>query len=160
MGSNGTVYQKSFARDARCHSYPIPQPLGVGHTTVVYALLFSTSGVGSFTSHMNRSVKVLWDGTYGFLSLSEKTRKSNYLQMSLQRQHFLHSYLFKDPECCSDRGLSPRPPARQTGALPTELTRRRLRHMFGSETDCFWIRFANLFFAQSSKFFPFLPFID
>ena len=56
-------------------------------------LLFSNSGVGSFTSHKNRSVKVLWDGTYGFSSLSEKTRKSNRLQMSLQRQHFLLRYL-------------------------------------------------------------------
>ena len=36
---------------------------------------------------------MLWDGTYGFSSLSEKTRKSNHLQMSLQRQHFLLSYL-------------------------------------------------------------------
>ena len=35
----------------------------------------------------------LRDGTYGLLSLSEKTRKSNHLQMSLQRQHFLPSYL-------------------------------------------------------------------
>ena len=56
-------------------------------------LLFSNSGVGSFTSHKNRSVKVLWDGTYGFSSLSEKTRKSKHLQMSLQRQHFLLSNL-------------------------------------------------------------------
>ena len=56
-------------------------------------LLFSNSGVGSFTSHKNKSVKVLWDGTYGFSSLSEKTRKSNCLQMSLERQHFLLSYL-------------------------------------------------------------------
>ena len=56
-------------------------------------LLFSNSGVGSFTSHKNKSVKVLWDGTYGFSSLSEKTRKFNHLQMSLQRQHFLLSYL-------------------------------------------------------------------
>ena len=56
-------------------------------------LLFSNSGVGSFTSHMNRSVKVLSDGTYDFSSLSEKTRKCNHLQMSLQRQHFLISYL-------------------------------------------------------------------
>ena len=56
-------------------------------------LLFSNSGVGSFTSHKKKSVKVLWDGTYGFSSLSEKTRKSNHLQMSLQRQHFLLSYL-------------------------------------------------------------------
>ena len=42
------------------------------------------------------SVKVrqtLWDGAYGLSSLSEKTRKSNRLQMLLQRQHFLLSYL-------------------------------------------------------------------
>ena len=36
---------------------------------------------------------MLWDGAYGFSSLSEKTRKSNRLQMSLQRQHFLLRYL-------------------------------------------------------------------
>ena len=35
----------------------------------------------------------LWDGAYSFSSLSEKTRKSNILQMSSQRQHFLLSYL-------------------------------------------------------------------
>ena len=35
----------------------------------------------------------LWDGAYGLSSLSEKTRKSNRLQMSLQKQHFLLSYL-------------------------------------------------------------------
>ena len=38
-------------------------------------------------------MKVLCDGTYGFSSLSEKTRKSIHLQMSLQRQHFLVRYL-------------------------------------------------------------------
>ena len=32
---------------------------------------------------------------YGLSSLSEKTRKSNHLQMSLKRQHFLLSYLIK-----------------------------------------------------------------
>ena len=47
------------------------------------------------------------------------------LQMSLQRQHFLLSYL--KTECWSDWGLNLRPPAQQTGALPTELTRRRLK---------------------------------
>ena len=36
---------------------------------------------------------MLWDETYGFSSLSKKTRKSNHLQMSLQKQHFLLSYL-------------------------------------------------------------------
>ena len=41
------------------------------------------------------NIEVLWDGhgTYGLLSLSDKTGKSNRLQMSLQKQHFLLSYL-------------------------------------------------------------------
>ena len=39
------------------------------------------------------SVNGLWDGAYGLWFLSEKTRKSNRLQMLLQRQHFLVSHL-------------------------------------------------------------------
>ena len=53
--------------------------------------IFSNSDVGSFTSHKDKSMKVLWDGTYGFSSSPKKTRKSKHLQMSLQRQHFLLS---------------------------------------------------------------------
>ena len=83
-------------------------------------LLFSNSDVGSFTSHKNKWVKVLWDGTYGFSSLSERTRKSNHFQMSLLRQHFLTLSSW------SGRDLNLQPPARQTGALPTDLTRRGL----------------------------------
>ena len=92
MSTNGT-----HRSHAKRHSYPIPQPVKVGHTTAHHrgpqALLFLKSDVGSFTSHKNKSVKVLWDGTNGFSSLSEKTRKSNHLQMTLQKQHFLLSYL-------------------------------------------------------------------
>ena len=66
---------------------------GWPHHRGLRPLLFSNSDVGSFTSHENKSVKVLWDGTYGFSFLFEKTRKSNHLQSSLQRQHFLLSYL-------------------------------------------------------------------
>ena len=55
-------------------------------------VLFSNNDEGSFTSHKNKSVKVLWDGTYCFSSLSEKTIKSNHLQILLPRQHFLLSY--------------------------------------------------------------------
>ena len=98
---------------------------GWPHHRGLRPLLFSNSGVGSFTSHKNKSVKVLWDGTYGFSSLSEKTRKSNHLQMSLQRQHFLLSYL-KTLSVGSAGVRTHWPPAQQTGALPTELTRRRL----------------------------------
>ena len=39
----------------------------------------------------------------------------------------LSPQLFKDPECWSGRDLNQRPPARQTGAYPTELTRRRAK---------------------------------
>ena len=39
----------------------------------------------------------------------------------------LSPQLFKDPECWSGRDLNQRPPARQTGAYPTELTMRRAK---------------------------------
>ena len=63
---------------------------GWPHHRGVWPILFSNSDVGSFTFHKNKSVKVLWDRTYGCSSLSEKTRQSKNL---LQRQHFLLSYL-------------------------------------------------------------------
>ena len=47
---------------------------------------------GFFNVPQNLYMQGLWDGAYGLSSLSEKTRKSNRLQMSLQRQHFLLSY--------------------------------------------------------------------
>ena len=79
-----------------CEVPSLPNPTtrkGWPHHRGLRPLLFSNSDVGSFTSHKNKSVKVLWGGTYGFSSLSEKTRKSNHLQMSLQRQQILLSYL-------------------------------------------------------------------
>ena len=103
-----------------CHPYPIPKPVKRGwpHHRGLRPLLFSNSGVCSFTSHKNRSVKVLWDGTYGFLSL--------WTIADVITKPALSSQLFKDRSCWSGRGLNPRPPAQQTGALPTELTRRLL----------------------------------
>ena len=81
MCTNGT--QRSLPR---CQSLPNPTTRkGWPHHRGLWPLLFSNSDVGSFTSHKNKSVKVLRDRTYGFSSLSEKTRKSNHLQMSLQR---------------------------------------------------------------------------
>ena len=79
-----------------CEVPSLPNPTtrkGWPHHRGLRPLLFSNSDVGSFTSHENKSVKVLWERTYGFSSLSEKTRKSYHLQMPLQRQHFLLSYL-------------------------------------------------------------------
>ena len=62
--------------------------------------------------------KGLWDGAYGLSSLSEKTRKSDHLQM-LFRQHFLLTYYFKDP----GQALNLWPPAQQTSTYPIELIR-------------------------------------
>ena len=58
---------------------------------------------------MNLYVQGFWDGAYGLASLSEKTGKSNRLQMSLQRQHFLLSYL---------KTLSVGPAGVRTNGLP------------------------------------------
>ena len=78
--------------------------------------------VGSLTSPVDQYREDTGDMAHGLSSLSEKDRTSNHLQMSLQRQHILLSdfkTLSVGPVC---RGLNPRPPARQSGALPTELT--------------------------------------
>ena len=48
--------------------------------------------VGSLTSPANQYREDAGDGAYCLSSLSEKTRTSNHLQMSLQRQHILLSY--------------------------------------------------------------------
>ena len=79
MWTNGT--------QVPCELPSLPNPTtrkGWPHHRDLQPLLFS---------HKNKSVKVLWDGTYGFSSLFAKTTNSNHLQMSLQRQHSLLSYL-------------------------------------------------------------------
>ena len=52
-----------------CEVPSLPNPTtrkGWPHHRGLRPLLFSNSDVGSFTSHKNKSVEVLWDGTYGF----------------------------------------------------------------------------------------------
>ena len=48
--------------------------------------------VGSLMSQRIYMCKGCETGAYGLSSLSEKTRKSNHLQMSLQRQHSSVTY--------------------------------------------------------------------
>ena len=67
--------------------------------------------VGSLTSPASHYSEDAGDGAYGLSSLSEKTRISNHLQMSLQRLHILLSY-FKTLSVGPIWGLNPRPPAR------------------------------------------------
>jgi len=81
--------------------------------------------VGSLASPANQNNEDAGDGAYGLSSLSEKTRISNHLQMSLQKQHILLSY-FKTLSVGPVWNSNPRPPAR-SDALPTELTGRRLQ---------------------------------
>ena len=100
----------------------------VGHTTGVYVpySLGAVACVLLCSTWTDQCRKVLWDRTCGFSSSSEKTRKSNRSQMSLQRQHFLLIYL---------KILSVGAAGVWTRDLPlrgpalyqlTELTRRRL----------------------------------
>ena len=56
------------------------------------------------------NIEGLWDGAYGILSLSKKSRMSNHLQMSLQRLHFFLSYI-KTLSVSSAGVLTSRPPA-------------------------------------------------
>ena len=77
--------------------------------------------VGYLTFPASHYSKDTGDGAYGLSSLSEKTRISNHLQMSLQRQHILLSY-FKTLSVAPVWDSNPRPPVRYSDALPTELT--------------------------------------
>ena len=103
------TYPTHDVNDVMCEGWP--------HHRGLRSLLFSNSDVGSFMSHKNQISVSAWDGTYGFSPLSEKTRKSNRLQMSLQRQLFLLSYL---------KTLSVGPTGVQTRDLP--LSRPALSH--------------------------------
>ena len=74
-----------------------PHPPSHSHTKDSHStgitLLFSNSAWVLLRPTELSTFKELWDGTSDLSSLSEKTRKSNHLQMKLQRQHFLLSYL-------------------------------------------------------------------
>ena len=61
------------------------------HTTGVYApYSLRTAVLVLLRPTRIRTVKQLWDGDYGFSSLSGKTRMFNHLKMAQQRQHILH----------------------------------------------------------------------
>ena len=59
------------------------------HNTGSYFPTLCDKYVGSLTSPANQCRENAGDGAYGFSSPSEKTRMSNHLQMSEQRQHIL-----------------------------------------------------------------------
>ena len=67
--------------------------------------------VGFLMSPANHYSEDAGDEAYGLSSLSKKTRISNHLQMSLQRQDIVLSY-FKTLSVGPVWGSNPRPPAR------------------------------------------------
>ena len=68
-------------------------PWELDHRTGDYAPYFIRTVHGFFNDPQNSYMQGLLDRAYGLSSLFEKTTKSNCLQISLQRQHFLVSYL-------------------------------------------------------------------
>ena len=71
-----------------------PAHEGWPHHQGLHSLLFSNSDVGSFTSHKNQISEsaVRWDQQF-FVLIREDQKVYYQLQLSLQRQHFLLSYL-------------------------------------------------------------------
>ena len=109
-----------------CEVPSLPNPTtrkGWPHHRSLRPLLFSKSDVGSFTSHKNKAGKVLCTVFRPYPTRLE----SLTICRCLITKAALSPQLFKDPECWSSWGLNPRTPARQTGALPTEPTRRQCK---------------------------------
>ena len=103
----------------------LPSPWEVGHTTGVYVPYSFQTVVWVLLLPTKNQIgeSAVRQVNYGFSSLSEKTRESNCLQKSLQRQHFLLSY-FNDPDCWSSQVFNSQPPTQQTDTLSTEPTRQ------------------------------------
>ena len=114
------------------------QPVKQGQTTTpgTSCPTLCEKCVGSLTSPANKYREDAGDGAYGLSSLSEKTRTSNHLQVSLQRQHILLSY-FKTLSVFPFRGSNLRPAARQSGAQPIELINYSLKNEKGMASKYF-----------------------
>ena len=101
---------------------PHPPPAGAhtkdSHSTGI-TLLFSNSAWVLLHPTALWTFKELWDRTSHLSSLFEETRKSNHLQMKLQRLHFLLSYL-KTLSVGLVGVLNPWPLASQSGSQSSE----------------------------------------
>ena len=103
----------------RCPTSPTPHSHTKDSHSTGITLLFSNSARVLLRPTELSTFKELWDGTSDLSSLSEKTRMSNHLQMKLQGQHFLLSYL--KTLSVGPVGVSnSRPPVSQPGAQPSE----------------------------------------
>ena len=124
--------QSGLWSHVRCHPYPIPQCVKVGHTTKVYDPY-------SFQIVMWVLLRPTRTNHWNYCETGPKVfhpYPRRLESLIICRCHYKGSTFFsviKDPECWSSRGMNLRPPTWQTGALPTKLTRRQ----FNCMTICF-----------------------
>ena len=77
----GKEHEQDSRSYARCSTLPYPDQKDQTTTPGTTCPTLYDKCAGSFTSHRIMNIEGLWDGTSGLLSLSEKTRESNHLQM-------------------------------------------------------------------------------
>ena len=115
--------------DQPLHFPPSPWNVVLHHRGLRPLLFTNSTECGFFYASLRPTriwtVKELWDGAYGFSSLSEKTKMSN-CQTICCRFHnnwkAAHSpQLFQDPKCWSGRGLN-----RQFGHLSQPKLKKKL----------------------------------
>ena len=107
---------------ARCHPYPIPQPVKVGHTTGVYDPYSFRIVMWVLLRPMkNKPVKVPCCETGPTVFRPYPRRLESLTICKVITKGGLSPQLFKDPECWSGRDLNPRTPlGRPTLSQPSQ----------------------------------------
>ena len=138
-----------FRSHARCHCYPIPQHVKVGHTTGVYDPYSFRIVMWVLLRPMkNKPVKVPCCETRPTVFRPYPRRLESLTICKVITKGGLSPQLFKDPECWSGRDLNPRTPlGRPTLSQPSQPGGSFAR---GST----WVFFGWVCAARDSKLAP------